>query len=280
MMKMRLAIAGLSGRMGQAVLRVLQDHDTAIAVSGLVRTLLSSPSFYPQKLATSLPSFRITDSLQEALLDADGIIDFTTPSTSVKIAAAAAKRGLVHVIGTTGFSSQELEALQTAAQRAVIIRSGNMSLGINLLASLVRQAAQALSKEWDIEIVEMHHRMKVDAPSGTALLLGEAAAEGRGISLEAHKTTHSSKPLASKPLASNQVGPRTPGLIGFSSLRGGTVVGDHSVIFAGPGERLELTHRAEDRSIFAQGAIHAALWGYGRAPGAYSMADVLESHEE
>jgi 4-hydroxy-tetrahydrodipicolinate reductase len=147
----------------------------------------------------------------------------------------------------------------------VIVRSGNMSLGVNLLAAMVEKVAKTLGVDWDIEIVEMHHRMKVDAPSGTALLLGEAAAKGRSLALAEHSVR----------VRDGHTGARKAGDIGFAALRGGTVVGDHSVIFAGPGERIELTHKAEDRGIFARGAVQAALWGRGRKPGLYSMADVL-----
>ena len=156
-------------------------------------------------------------------------------------------------------------SLAAAARHAPIVRSGNMSLGVNLLARLVRDAARALGHEFDIEIVEMHHRGKVDAPSGTALLLGEAAAEGRGVTLSEH----------SERGRDGLTGARKPGAIGFASLRGGTVIGDHSVIFAGDGERIVLSHHAEDRALFARGALKAALWARGRKPGLYSMADVL-----
>ena len=162
-------------------------------------------------------------------------------------------------------SESDLAAIEAAARHAPIVRSGNMSVGVNLLAALVKRAARALGPEFDIEIVEMHHRMKVDAPSGTALLLGEAAAEGRGVALKDHSARG----------RDGLTGARKVGDIGFASLRGGTVVGDHSVIFAGEGERLELSHRAEDRALFARGALRAALWANGRKPGLYSMADVL-----
>ena len=169
------------------------------------------------------------------------------------------------MIGTTGLSEADLARLAAAARHAPIVRSGNMSLGVNLLARLVREAAQALGPEYDIEILEMHHRMKVDAPSGTALMLGEAAAEGRGVALEDHTERG----------RDGVTGARKPGAIGFASLRGGAVVGEHSVIFAGDGERIVLSHHAEDRSLFVRGALKAALWARDRKPGLYSMADVL-----
>jgi 4-hydroxy-tetrahydrodipicolinate reductase len=199
------------------------------------------------------------------LAAADGLIDFTTPDTTVALAGLAAQARIAHVIGTTGLGEDHLAALAAAARHAVIVRSGNMSLGVNLLAGLVRKVAATLGASYDIEIVEMHHRMKVDAPSGTALMLGEAAAAGRGVSLGE----------AAVRSRDGHTGARPEGAIGFAALRGGTVVGDHDAIFAGPGERLVLGHRAEDRSIFAHGAVRAALWARGRKPGEYTMADVL-----
>jgi 4-hydroxy-tetrahydrodipicolinate reductase len=195
----------------------------------------------------------------------EGVLDFTTPAASVEAAALSAQARIVHVIGTTGFTAADEAQLEAAARHATIIKSGNMSLGVNLLSALVEQAARALNESFDIEILEMHHRHKVDAPSGTALLLGEAAALGRGIALNE----------SSVRTRDGHTGERTAGAIGFAALRGGSVVGDHSVIFAGAGERLELSHRAQDRQIFARGAVAAALWGQGRGPGLFSMRDVL-----
>ncbi|HUO90037.1 MAG TPA: 4-hydroxy-tetrahydrodipicolinate reductase, partial [Rhizomicrobium sp.] len=186
--------------------------------------------------------------------------------TSVELAALAAQARIVHVIGTTGLSADDEAKIRAAARHAVIIKSGNFSLGINLLAKLVGEAAKALP-DYDIEIVEMHHRKKVDAPSGTALMLGEAAAKARGISLAEHADRG----------RDGQTGPRKDGAIGFAALRGGTVVGEHQVIFAGPSERIVLSHSAEDRAMFAQGAVAAVKWGFGKKPGLYAMADVLAS---
>jgi 4-hydroxy-tetrahydrodipicolinate reductase len=198
------------------------------------------------------------------LAHAQALIDFTTPELSVELAALSAQARIVHVLGTTGLSTNDDEKIRAAARHAVIVKSGNMSLGVNLLAAFAKQAAKALPG-FDIEIVEMHHRKKVDAPSGTALLLGRAAAEGRNISLDANAVK----------TRDGQVGPRGNEAIGFASLRGGTVVGEHDVIFAGDGERVVLRHVAEDRSIFANGALAAAKWGQGKKPGLYAMADVL-----
>src|SRR6516165_9075091 len=175
------------------------------------------------------------------------------------------RTGCVHIIGTTGLTGENEKLIEQAAKRAVIVKSGNMSMGVNLLAALVKQVAKTLDEDFDIEIFEMHHNKKVDAPSGTALMLGRAAAEGRRVDLEQRSVRG----------RDGVTGARCAGDIGFASLRGGSVVGDHTVIFAGPAERVELVHKAEDRMIFARGALRAALWARGRKPGLYSMADVL-----
>jgi len=187
------------------------------------------------------------------------------PQATLELVKLAAKAGIVHVIGTTGLSVEDEAAIREAAKKAVIVKSGNMSLGVNLLAALVKRVAKTLDEDFDIEIVEMHHNKKIDAPSGTALLLGRAAAEGRGISLDQRSVRS----------RDGHTGARHAGDIGFATLRGGTVVGDHSVMFAGPAERIELSHKAEDRMIFARGAVKAAMWARDKKPGLYSMADVL-----
>ena len=208
---------------------------------------------------------QVSDDMLAALVKADALLDFTTPASTVALAALAAQARLVHVIGTTGLAEADFAKLKAAARHAVIVQSGNMSLGVNLLGELVRQAAASLDADYDIEIVEMHHRHKVDAPSGTALLLGEAAAAGRGVPLAEHSDRG----------RDGHTGTRKRGDIGFAALRGGSVIGDHTVIFAGQGERIELRHVAEDRSVFAEGALKAAFWGRGRKPGFYAMTDVL-----
>jgi 4-hydroxy-tetrahydrodipicolinate reductase len=195
----------------------------------------------------------------------DAMIDFTVPVASRAYAKLAAERHIAHIIGTTGLSADDLAFIAEQARKTCIIRSGNMSLGVNLLAAMVQKVAAALDPSFDIEIVEMHHRMKIDAPSGTAYLLGEAAAAGRHIALESHS-------IRSR---DGETGKRPEGAIGFATLRGGTVVGDHSVIFAGNGERITLSHHAEDRSLFASGAVKAALWSKNKPVGLYSMMDVL-----
>ena len=194
---------------------------------------------------------------------AEAIIDFATPSASLALAKLAAQARLVHIIGTTGFSPQDETALAAAARHAVIIQSGNMSLGVNLMAGLVQQAARALGDDWDIEILEMHHRHKIDAPSGTALLLGAAASQGR----------EHNAPQAGKIRQAGEL--RQAGEIGFAALRGGSVVGDHAVIFATENEQIRISHRAEQRDIFARGAMRAARWGRGQPAGLYTMQHVL-----
>ncbi|MBG0811030.1 4-hydroxy-tetrahydrodipicolinate reductase [Methylosinus sp. H3A] len=266
MSDVRLVVVGAAGRMGRMLIASASETQGAV-LTGAVGSPHSPFLGQDAGLLVGRPAngVRLTADASAALGEADVIIDFSTPATTVALAGLAAAAGVAHVIGTTGFSESDLAALAAAAERVAIVRSGNMSLGVNLLAVLVERAAKALGAAWDIEIVEMHHRMKVDAPSGTALLLGEAAARGREIALAEHSAR----------ARDGLTGPRREGDIGFASLRGGTVVGEHSVIFAGAGERIELAHRAEDRGIFARGAIAAAIWARGRSPGLYSMADVL-----
>jgi 4-hydroxy-tetrahydrodipicolinate reductase len=266
MAEMRLVVIGAAGRMGQMLVKTIAATEGAVLSAALERPGSSALGRDAGELAGVGPlGVPVADDPLAALLKADGVIDFSAPAVTVEIAALAAQARLVHVVGTTGLSGEDLAKLEAAARHAVIVRSGNMSLGVNLLAGLVEKVARTLGIDWDVEIVEMHHRMKVDAPSGTALLLGEAAARGRNMTL-AENSVRS---------RDGHTGARKAGDIGFATLRGGTVVGDHQVIFAGAGERIELTHRAEDRGIFARGAVRAALWAQGRKPGLYSMADVL-----
>lgn len=208
----------------------------------------------------------ITDDALELFTKIDAVLDFTTPAATVEFAGLAANARIVHVIGTTGLSAEDEAAIEAAARHATIVKAGNMSLGVNLLVALARKVALALDPDFDIEIVEMHHRMKVDAPSGTALMLAEAAAEGRQVNL-ADVAVRS---------RDGHTGARRRGDIGLQSLRGGSVVGDHTIVFVGDGERIELTHRASDRGIFARGAVKAAMWGRGHGPGLFSMKDVLD----
>jgi 4-hydroxy-tetrahydrodipicolinate reductase len=266
MSEMRLVVAGAAGRMGRTLVKLIGETP-GVALSGALERPGASALGQDAGILAGVSALgvAITDDPLPLLIDTDGIVDFSSPSSTVELAALAAQARIAHVIGTTGLSEADLAKLAAAAWHAPIVRSGNMSLGVNLLASLVRRAARALGEEFDVEILEMHHRGKVDAPSGTALLLGEAAAEGRGVELKSH----------SERGREGITGPRQPGAIGFASLRGGGVIGDHSVVFAGDGERITLSHQAEDRALFARGALKAALWARGRKPGLYAMADVL-----
>lgn len=263
---MKLIVNGCAGRMGQTLTRLIMADDRFQLVGGLEAV---GSAALGQDLATlaGLPPCGVvaSDDALELLSRADGIIDFTVPAATVELAGLAAQGRLVHIIGTTGFTAADDEKIEAAARHARIVKSGNMSLGVNLLAGLVEQAAAKLGDDWDIEILDMHHRHKVDAPSGTALLLGEAAAKGRGVTLDAAKESG----------RDGICEPRREGAIGFAALRGGSVVGDHEVILAGENEQIRLTHRAEQRDIFARGALTAALWAQAQSEGLYSMRHVL-----
>jgi 4-hydroxy-tetrahydrodipicolinate reductase len=265
MTAIRITVAGASGRMGRTLIRALSETDGMQLAFALERPGHPELGKDAGVLAGVPPKgVALMDNPLAALAASDAVLDFTSPAASVPLAELAAQARIVHVIGTTGYSDEDMSRVKAAARHAVIVKSGNMSLGVNVLAALVREAARALPN-YDIEIVEMHHRLKVDAPSGTALLLAEAAAGARDISLASHQVR----------ARDGQTGIRPDGAIGFASLRGGTVVGDHTVTLAGPSERIELIHRAEDRMIFARGALAAARWGQGRKPGLYGMSDVL-----
>jgi 4-hydroxy-tetrahydrodipicolinate reductase len=266
MADMRLIVAGAGGRMGRALTRAI-DVTPGAVMTGALEAPGSELLGKDAGLLAGLPEngIKVSADLWSLSKDADGILDFTVPGATIANVAIAAERGLVHIIGTTGLSPSDDAVIKSVTSRAVVVQSGNMSLGVNLLAALVKRVAQSLDEGFDIEILEMHHRAKIDAPSGTALLLGEAAAEGRKVALAQHSARG----------RDGHTGARRSGDIGFASLRGGTVAGDHSVIFAGPYERLELSHQAEDRMIFAHGALKAAMWAHGKKPGLYSMADVL-----
>lgn len=265
--EMGLVVVGASGRMGQTLIRTIQ----AIHGARLIGAIEREGSPFLGRDAGELAGVgnlgvEITHDPLPVFAKAQGVIDFTSPSATVNYAGLAAQARIVHIIGTTGISTDEEEKIRAAARHATIVKSGNMSLGVNLLSGLIKKAAQALGPEdFDIEILEMHHKHKVDAPSGTALLLGEAAAQGRAINL-AEKSVR---------VRDGHTGPREEGTIGFATLRGGSVIGDHEVILAGEGERITLSHHAQDRTIFARGAVKAALWAHGKKPGLYSMLDVL-----
>ena len=266
MSDMRLVVAGAGGRMGRTLVKAIAETD-GVTLVGAVDAPGSAVIGRDAGDLAGIGTNGVLVAVDPApLLDqADGIVDFTIPAATIALAEIVARRGLVHVIGTTGLSPENDKLIAIAAERSAIVKSGNMSLGVNLVAALVRRVAKALDEDFDIEIVEMHHNEKIDAPSGTALMFGRAAAEGRGITLAQH----------SERGRDGHTGARERGAIGFASLRGGTVVGDHTVTFAGPAERIEIGHKAEDRMIFARGAVKAALWARGRKPGLYSMADVL-----
>jgi 4-hydroxy-tetrahydrodipicolinate reductase len=263
---MKIAVMGVAGRMGQELVRAVAGTD-GCTISGAVERA-DSPLIGADigTVAGIKPiGIAVSSDPLEVIAAAEGILDFTTPRATIEFAGLAANARIVHVIGTTGLSDADEAKIAAAARHSPIVKAGNMSLGVNLLAAITRRVAEALDDDYDIEIVEMHHRDKVDAPSGTALMLARAAAEGRGVDLSKHSDRG----------RDGETGPRRRGDIGFASLRGGSVVGEHRVILAGPGERIELAHIASDRSIFARGAVKAVLWGHGKPPGLYSMSDVL-----
>ncbi|PSH66805.1 4-hydroxy-tetrahydrodipicolinate reductase [Phyllobacterium brassicacearum] len=264
---MKLAVVGAAGRMGQTLIRAIHATPGANLAGAVERPGSPHIGRDAGELAGIGPiNVPVTEDALSVFVQVEGVLDFTAPSATVEFAELAAQARIVHVIGTTGCSAEDDAKIRAAARHAVVIKSGNMSLGVNLLGVLVKQAAKALgADDFDIEILEMHHKHKVDAPSGTALLLGQAAAEGRDIALGQHSVR----------VRDGHTGPREDGTIGFATLRGGSVVGDHSVILAGQGERITLSHQAEDRTIFARGAVKAALWGRSAKPGLYSMLDVL-----
>jgi 4-hydroxy-tetrahydrodipicolinate reductase len=248
---LKIAVAGALGRMGQAVAAAVQAWPDLTLAARFDRPGASDLDLVPR---------------ETALAAADVIIDFTTAAASAELAeACAARGGPALVIGSTGFDADQLARLEAAAGRVAIVRAGNFSLGVNMLIGLVEQAARALPADYDIEVFEAHHRRKVDAPSGTALMLGEAAARGRGVALAA-VAKHGREGLT---------GARPAGEIGFSVMRAGGIVGEHSVVLASDEEILTLSHSARDRGLFAKGAVAAARWVAGRAPGAYDMQDVL-----
>ncbi len=261
-----IVVTGASGRMGQMLVKRILVSDQ-MRLSGCVER--PGHAWIGQDIGQAMGGAPVgvivTDDPLQAFVGAQAVIDFTAPAASVEFAALAAQARLVHVIGTTGLQAEHHARIDAAARHAVIVQAGNMSLGVNLLTRLTQKVAQALDADWDIEIVEAHHNRKVDAPSGTALMLGQAAAEGRGISLDDARVSG----------RDGITGARKRGTIGFSAIRGGDIVGEHDVIFAAPGERIVLRHIATDREIFARGALKAALWGQDKKPGRYSMMDVL-----
>ena len=264
---MRIGVVGCAGRMGRMLLRAIQAREGASIAGGTERPGSAALGADLGLLAGGDPlGLTVGDDPAALFAAADAVIDFTVPAAAPLHADLAVAHGTALIVGTTGLDDGQMAALRRAGDSVPVVWSANYSPGVTLLLGLVRQVAERLdAADWDIDIVEMHHRHKVDSPSGTALALGRAAAAGRGVDLAAVKQA----------VRDGHTGPRPAGEIGFATLRGGDVVGDHTVIFATPGERLELTHKAADRSIFATGAVRAALWTAGRAPGFYGMADVV-----
>ncbi|MEM6590208.1 MAG: 4-hydroxy-tetrahydrodipicolinate reductase [Pseudomonadota bacterium] len=261
-----LVVTGASGRMGQMLINNVNASDRAKLIGALE---VPGHPWVGQDLGEAMGGaamgVTVSDDPLAAIANAHGILDFTAPAATVEFAALAAQARCVHVIGTTGMTEDDLAKIKAAARHATIVRAGNMSLGVNLLVQLTRQVAAALDEDYDIEVIESHHNQKVDAPSGTALMLGQAAADGRGVSLED----------VSDRARDGITGVRAPGKIGFHAIRGGDIVGEHDVLFAAAGERITLRHVASDRAVFARGAVKAALWGQGKKPGEYDMLDVL-----
>ncbi|WP_257883556.1 4-hydroxy-tetrahydrodipicolinate reductase [Roseobacter insulae] len=263
---MGIVVTGVSGRMGRMLVETIAASEQTQLVGAIER---AGHEWIGRDLGDAMggaaTGVSVTDDMAAALEGADVVIDFTAPVATLKVAEAAALTGVAHVIGTTGMTAEEIARLSGPAERTAIVRAGNMSLGVNLLVQLTKRVAAALDDDYDIEVIEAHHNQKIDAPSGTALMLGEAAAEGRGVALDA---------VADR-VRDGITGARRRGHIGFSAIRGGDIIGEHDVMFAAAGERIVLRHLASDRSVFARGAIKAALWTAGKPPGQYDMLDVL-----
>ena len=266
MTELRIGVTGAAGRMGTTLVRQVEATE-GCAIAGAIErpghdAVGRDAGEFAGLEALGVP---IGDDPVELFAKVDAVLEFTAPDATVEHAGLAAQGKTVHVIGTTGLNSDHEKALAMAARHTAIVRAPNMSVAVNLMLALTERIAGVLGEDYDIEIVEMHHRHKVDAPSGTALGLGEAAARGRGVTLDdvAQRTRD------------GHTGARRTGDIGFAVIRGGDVVGEHKVVFAGDGERLEIAHQATGRQIFARGAVHAALWAQGKPPGLYSMKDVL-----
>ena len=261
-----IVITGASGRMGQMLIKTVLESDKARLVGAVER---AGHPWVGQDLGQVMGGAKngvmVTDDPLQAFSQAQAVIDFTSPEATLAFSKLAAQARAVHVIGTTGMDQEQISQLEPATRHAVLVRAGNMSLGVNLLVQLTKKVAAALDDDFDIEVIEAHHHHKVDAPSGTALMLGEAAAEGRGVTLS--DVSDSGR--------DGITGARRRGDIGFSAIRGGDIVGEHDVLFAAAGERIVLRHMATDRAIFARGALKAALWGQSKAPGEYDMMDVL-----
>ena len=265
-MTLKLAIAGAGGRMGRVLTRIITETNGCEIAGGLEAkgsTLVGTDMGVLSGIGAL--NVLINDDVESVLRHVDGIIDFTVPAATLSLIARTSAHKKIHVIGTTGIDASGDAQILEAAKSTTIMKTGNYSLGVNILANVVKKVAAALGDDFDIEVLEMHHRHKIDAPSGTALLLGQAAADGRQINLKQHSVRS----------RDGHTGARVAGDIGFATLRGGSVIGDHTVMFAGAAERLEFSHKAESRDIFAYGAMKAALWCKDKAPGLYNMNDVL-----
>lgn len=263
---MKIGIAGCAGRMGRMIVETVLATDGATLSGGTESPGSNAVGEDVATLAGGQPcGIAVNDDPSILFAASDVVIDFTSPEATVRHAQLAATHGTALVVGTTGMQPADLEILERAARSVPVVQAANMSVGVNLLLGLAHQVASILGESYDIEIVEMHHRHKVDAPSGTAIALGRAAAEGRGVELE----------TVSQRVRDGLTGARRRGDIGFATLRGGDVVGEHTVVFAGDGERIELSHKATSRSVFAHGAVRAAVWAAGRSPGLYPMRQVL-----
>ena len=263
---LKVVVTGASGRMGQTLINLIAKSDKLELVGALERP---NHEWIGKDIGLAMGGSKldvvVSEDPIEVIANAEAVIDFTTPSATIEFSKFAAQARAIHIIGTTGFSENELEKIKAASFHSVVVRAGNMSLGVNLLVALTRKVASALDEEFDVEIIEQHHKHKVDSPSGTALMLGEAAADGRGISLI--ETAVRGR--------DGITGARKKGSIGFASIRGGDIVGKHDVLFASNGEQLILSHNATDRNIFARGALKAVIWGRDKQPGQYDMMDVL-----
>ncbi|MEO0765061.1 MAG: 4-hydroxy-tetrahydrodipicolinate reductase [Pseudomonadota bacterium] len=261
-----IVIAGASGRMGQMLIQSVVESKAWHLAGVLERP---GHDWIGQDIGTAMGGQAlgalVWDDPLEPMAKARAVIDFTAPEATIALSHTAAQARAAHIIGTTGMTDDQIAQLEPASRHCAIVRAGNMSLGVNLLVTLTKQVAAALDEDFDIEVIEAHHHHKVDAPSGTALMLGEAAAEGRGVTL----------PDVRDAGRDGITGARKRGDIGFSAIRGGDIVGEHDVLFAGPGERIVLRHMATDRALFAKGALKAAQWALDRAPGQYDMLDVL-----
>ena len=263
---MKIGIAGCAGRMGRMLSRAVLETAGADLAGGIEQPgSLTIGEDLGTLVGAQALGVSVGEDPKELFAVVDAVIDFTIPAASVAHARLAQENGTALVVGTTGLSDSDMAVLAEAGKSTVVVHSGNMSLGVNLLVGLSELVARALGSDYDIEVVEMHHKHKIDAPSGTALMFGKAAAAGRGI-------IHDAAAVISR---EGETGARPEGAIGYAALRGGDVIGEHSVIFAGPGERIELAHKATDRALFAKGAVHATLWTNGRSPGLFTMRNVL-----